>query len=82
MSFAEEMSAMPKPFESIARFARGVLKQAKRELAERLIFERFKATGWNVAEGARRLGMERANLYRKMKESGISKDSALPPPSE
>lgn len=47
------------------------LKSAKAEFERQYIYEVLKETKWNISETARILGMERTNLYRKIKNLGI-----------
>jgi DNA-binding NtrC family response regulator len=41
-----------------------------------LIISELKRTAWNVSQAASRLGIDRANLHRKMRRYGIQRDSA------
>jgi two-component system nitrogen regulation response regulator NtrX len=40
-----------------------------------LIISELKRTGWNVSKAAARLGIDRANLHRKMRRYGIQRES-------
>jgi transcriptional regulator of acetoin/glycerol metabolism len=40
-----------------------------------LILSELKRTGWNVSQAAARLGVDRANLHRKMRRYGIHRES-------
>jgi two-component system nitrogen regulation response regulator NtrX len=40
-----------------------------------LIIAELKRTGWNVSQAASRLGIDRANLHRKMRRYGIRRES-------
>jgi len=51
--------------------------KAARDKAEReAISATLKQCGWNVTEAARRLGMDRGYLHRKIKRYGLSRESA------
>jgi len=50
---------------------RGTLRSRLEEEEERSLREALEETGWNVSEAARRLGIDRASLHRKMKRYGI-----------
>ncbi len=51
--------------------------KAARDKAEReTISATLRQCGWNVTEAARRLGMDRGYLHRKIKRYGLSRDSA------
>jgi transcriptional regulator of acetoin/glycerol metabolism len=39
-----------------------------------LIISELKRTGWNVSKAAGRLGIDRANLHRKMRRYGIQRE--------
>ena len=41
-----------------------------------LIISELKRTAWNVSQAASRLGIDRANLHRKMRRYGIQRESA------
>ncbi len=51
--------------------ATGSLAESLRVFEERMIHQALGAADGNVAEAARRLGLDRANLHRKMKRLGI-----------
>jgi two-component system nitrogen regulation response regulator NtrX len=40
-----------------------------------LIISELKRTAWNVSQAASRLGIDRANLHRKMRRYGIQRES-------
>jgi len=44
-----------------------------------LILAELKRAGWNVSQAAARLGMDRANLHRKMRRHGITRENEPPP---
>jgi two-component system nitrogen regulation response regulator NtrX len=48
------------------------LRQARARFERQYILERLAANGGNLMNTARDLGIERTNLYRKMKQLGIS----------
>jgi two-component system nitrogen regulation response regulator NtrX len=51
--------------------------KAARDKAEReAISATLRQCGWNVTEAARRLGMDRGYLHRKIKRYGLSRDAA------
>jgi PAS domain-containing protein len=45
------------------------------ERERRAIVETLKLTRWRLAEAARRLGISRTTLWRRLKEYGISRDA-------
>ena len=47
------------------------LRRGREEFEKRMILARLEATGWNITRTAASLGVERSNLYRKMKAYGI-----------
>jgi two-component system nitrogen regulation response regulator NtrX len=50
------------------------------ELYERaLILGELNRAGWNISQAATKLGMDRANLHRKMRRHGITRESEAPP---
>lgn len=51
--------------------APATLHEARSEFERRLILERLEQEHWNVSRAAASLGIERSNLYRKMKALGI-----------
>jgi transcriptional regulator with PAS, ATPase and Fis domain len=53
------------------------LSHARCEFERVVIVHRLKFFGWNVTRTASSLGLERSNLYRKMKKYGIDKEPAL-----
>jgi two-component system nitrogen regulation response regulator NtrX len=50
------------------------LRQARSRFERQYILERLSANRGNLGETARDLGIERTNLYRKMKQLGLSSD--------
>jgi two-component system nitrogen regulation response regulator NtrX len=54
------------------------LKDARVRFERQYIMERLSANRWNLGHTARELGMERTNLYRKMKQLGIQPGAARP----
>jgi len=54
------------------------LREARARFERQYILYRLSANGGNLGHTARELGIERTNLYRKMKQLGISQDKALP----
>jgi two-component system nitrogen regulation response regulator NtrX len=56
------------------------LRQARSRFERQYILDRLTANRGNLGSTARDLGIERTNLYRKMKQLGISRDS-VPHPS-
>ena len=65
-----------KPLVSEARIATGdkPLGELTEEFERSLILSELKKTGWNVSKAATRLGIDRANLHRKMRRYGISRE--------
>jgi len=57
-----------------ARVGEGI-KEAGEAAAERLLRQVLADTGFNVAETARRLGLQRENLYYFIKKFGIQRDA-------
>jgi len=55
------------------REAKGPLRSRLEEAEERSLRETLAETGWNVSEAARRLGIDRASLHRKMRRYGIKR---------
>ena len=49
------------------------LQDGRARYEKGLILSKLQASGWNVSQAARELGVERSHLYRKMKAYGISK---------
>ncbi|MBN1532940.1 MAG: sigma-54-dependent Fis family transcriptional regulator [Spirochaetes bacterium] len=48
------------------------LKKAREEFERQYIIEALQQAGKNVSEASKKLGIERTNLYRKMKQYGIN----------
>ena len=65
-----------KPLLSEARIAIGdkPLGELIEDFERSLIRSEAKKTGWNVSKAASRLGIDRANLHRKMRRYGISRE--------
>ncbi len=59
-----------------ARIAKGdkPLSELTEEFERSLILSELKKTGWNVSKAASRLGIDRANLHRKMRRYGIARE--------
>jgi two-component system nitrogen regulation response regulator NtrX len=51
--------------------AKGALKSRLEDEEERSVREALEEAGWNVSEAARRLGIDRASLHRKIKRHGL-----------
>ncbi|MFQ6091409.1 MAG: sigma-54-dependent transcriptional regulator [bacterium] len=51
------------------------LMDAKRKFEREFILIKLCANDWNIAKTARLLGIERANLYQKMKKYGLDRNS-------
>lgn len=47
------------------------LREARRQFEREYIAAVLGSHGWSVSEAARTLGMERANLYRKVRQVGL-----------
>jgi two-component system, NtrC family, nitrogen regulation response regulator NtrX len=52
------------------------LRQARSRFERQYILERLSANRGNLGQTARELGIERTNLYRKMKQLGIQPNTA------
>jgi two-component system nitrogen regulation response regulator NtrX len=65
-----------KPLVSETRIAAGdrPLSELTEEFERSLILSELNKTGWNVSKAASRLGIDRANLHRKMRRYGIHRD--------
>jgi DNA-binding NtrC family response regulator len=65
-----------KPLVSEARIAAGdkSLSELTEDFERSLILSELDKTGWNVSKAASRLGIDRANLHRKMRRYGIHRD--------
>lgn len=55
--------------------AKGALKSRLEDEEERSVREALEEAGWNVSEAARRLGIDRASLHRKIKRHGLKRRS-------
>ncbi|MGF1526887.1 MAG: sigma-54-dependent transcriptional regulator [Candidatus Competibacterales bacterium] len=53
------------------------LREAREQFERKYLLEQFKECGGNVARLAERVGMERTNLYRKLRALGIDPKKAL-----
>jgi len=53
------------------------LAEARCDFERQFILERLRLNTWNVTRTAATLGLERSNLYRKMKKYGIDKEPNL-----
>lgn len=51
------------------------LKDARNEFEKKYILQVLRANNWNISETANQLGIERTNLYRKMKQYNITRES-------
>jgi len=49
------------------------LREYREEMERALIIARLQETGWSIAQTAQLLGIDRTNLYKKMKQLGISR---------
>ncbi len=69
-----------KPLVSEARIAAGdrSLSELTEDFEKSLILSELEKTGWNVSKAASRLGIDRANLHRKMRRYGIHRDGDSP----
>ncbi len=56
--------------------SKGALRSRLEDEEERSVREALEAAGWNVSEAARRLGIDRASLHRKIKRYGIKRRSS------
>jgi two-component system nitrogen regulation response regulator NtrX len=65
-----------KPLVSEVRVAAGErpLSELTGEFERSLILSELNKTGWNVSKAASRLGIDRANLHRKMRRYGIHRE--------
>jgi DNA-binding NtrC family response regulator len=65
-----------KPLVSEARIATGdkPLSELTEDFERSLIVSELEKTGWNVSKAASRLGIDRANLHRKMRRYAIHRD--------
>ncbi|MFQ6039642.1 MAG: sigma-54-dependent transcriptional regulator [Candidatus Poribacteria bacterium] len=52
----------------------GSLRDARRQFESDFIRQYLENNNWNIAKTARQLGIERTNLYRKMRQYDISRD--------
>lgn len=49
------------------------LRKAKNDFEREYILQTLRSCDWNITETAKKLGIERTNLHRKMKQYGISR---------
>jgi len=72
----DSLSALSNHAHSLLDDAAGLsgtdLKSAKEKFERNYILQYLKINNWNVTQTAERLGIERSNLHRKMKQLGIS----------
>jgi two-component system nitrogen regulation response regulator NtrX len=54
----------------------GLLRSKLEEHERGIILQELKAAKWSISEAARTLGLDRAQLYRKLRKLGIEKPSA------
>jgi len=67
---ARDMGWSPPPLEEGDGALRLTLRKVERELVLRCLQD----TGWRMTEAARRLGLERSHLYRKVRDLGIERE--------
>ncbi len=53
----------------------GSLKQRLEQQEKQILLRELAATGWNVSESARRLGIDRASLHRKIRRYDLRKEN-------
>jgi two-component system nitrogen regulation response regulator NtrX len=64
---------------AFARFEPGIsLREARRQFEREYIASVLERHRWRMAEAARTLGIERANLYRKTRQLGITRRAGAP----
>jgi len=63
---------LPAPADSSLERKPGSFAQARRMFERRFLQETLEAEDWNVTAAAKRLGMDRTTLYRKLKALGLS----------
>jgi two-component system nitrogen regulation response regulator NtrX len=56
----------------------GTLRDARRHFEREYIAAVLSRHGWRIADAAATLGIERANLYRKIRQIGLSRPSTMP----
>jgi two-component system nitrogen regulation response regulator NtrX len=49
------------------------LKKARNEFEREFIIQTLEASNWNITEASQKLGIERTNLHRKIKQYKITK---------
>ncbi|MDZ7374456.1 MAG: sigma-54 dependent transcriptional regulator [candidate division KSB1 bacterium] len=54
------------------------LKEAREEFEKRFIEQRLVANNWRIQETAKQLGIERTQLWKKMKRYGLGRKKGLP----
>jgi two-component system nitrogen regulation response regulator NtrX len=50
------------------------LKKARNEFERDFILQILQANDWNISEAAQKLGIERTNLHRKIRQYKITKE--------
>ena len=56
----------------------GGFQEATLRFQRRLVEDTLRATGWNVAEAARRLGVARSHAYNLIRTFGLARDGGAP----
>jgi len=70
-----EVEDLPQDLEeTMAHQTSGTLRDARQHFESDFIRQCLEDSNWNVTETARQLGIERTNLYRKMRQYNISRD--------
>jgi DNA-binding NtrC family response regulator len=64
----QELHARPRPQPAVA-----TLRDARQTFEREYISTVLEEYGWRMTEAARALGIERANLYRKTRQLGITR---------
>ena len=54
------------------------LKKARNDFERDFIIQTLESCNWNITEASQKLGIERTNLHRKIKQYNINKKSVLP----
>ncbi|MCS7237430.1 MAG: sigma-54-dependent Fis family transcriptional regulator [Thermoguttaceae bacterium] len=68
----QSLAAIPTTKDGFKQFLSTTLTAATREFQRQLVEAVLAETGGNLTEAARRLGLHRSNLYRKLRQLGIS----------
>jgi DNA-binding NtrC family response regulator len=76
VGLAEESEALQMPGQESEPSGHLSLRQARARFERQYILERLAANHGNLGQTAQDLGIERTNLYRKMKQLGIQPASA------